>query len=385
MVEDLLRAYNQRFPEISRLVALGESAGGRTIWALKVSDNPDRDELEPSILLDGAHHANELLTTEYIIDAVQALLESYAEDPVIRSYVDTFEIWLVPLVNPDGRQAHMELTAEAGRKNHRDINVDGFVEAWEGVDVNRNYPFHWGTLGEVGSRSWERKYTFRGPDPGSEREAQAMMALARRERFVASISYHTNGTKLLPPYATFGLEIPENDECIAVAEWMANVLPVQPSGRRYAIGRRLYPVDGVWKDWQRAELGTLAMVIEGPLSNPKNPERRRRSVEATRATWRALLDRYLAGPVLRGVVLDAEGHPLEAEVRVTEVLPRNGERWTSRPRDGFFARYLPTPGVYNLVVDAPGYVAVRRRVDLQETPAAHLELRLEPLDAASAR
>ncbi len=380
MVEALLKAFHRRFPALTHLEALGQTAAGQTLWALKISDNASRSEPEPAVMLNAAHHGDELLPTEYILDAAQVLLEGYDSRAEVRRWVDNLEIWLVPLVNPSGRDVFMKRSVLGGRKNARDLDGDGVIAAREGVDVNRNYPFRWASLGEVGSRgAWPEHSQYRGEAAASEPETQAMMKLARREHFVASISYHTNGTTVMPPYASAGVENPVLDEAWEVAEAVAAAAPRQFSRRRFKVRRRLYPVDGVEKDWLRFEFGTVALVIEGNGNNPKDSQRRKRSVALNRPTWQALFDRLLNGPAIWGVVRDPTGRPLVAEVEIEEIGLRNGERWMSRGRDGLYARFLPDSGGYHLLVTADGYEPQRRAVRILGAEKLDIVMRPEPV------
>jgi hypothetical protein len=65
-------------------------------------------------------------------------------------------------------------------------------------------------------------------------------------------------------------------------------------------------------------------------------------------------------------VRDAEGKPLEAEVHVEQVARHSGERWTSRPRDGRFDRFVPGPGAYRLHVRKDGYESLVRDVSVKK-------------------
>lgn len=365
MVEALLRAYADRFPHLCRLVELGRSTAGRPLLALKISDHPDRTEPEPPVLLNGAHHGDELLSIEFALDAVQGLLEGYGSDPEVKAWVDGLEIWVVPVVNPDGVQHFFDVSGWNGRKKPCDTDGDRAVHPDEGVDLNRNYPFRWQGLGELGSRSSQRSTWYRGPRPGSEPETQAMMQLADAEHFAAALSFHTLSTVILAPYTIDGVENPQPNEAWRLAERLAQAAPRQPNGRRYHVARKIYSVDGVDQDWHRFAHGTAALLLEGPYHNPPDGKRLA-SVQATRPTWRALLDAVLRGPAVSGVVRDAAGQPVVAEVVVVEQAPRQGERWTTRCRDGRFTRLLAGPGPWTLRVTAPGQPPVETTVQVAE-------------------
>ena len=355
MVEALLEGYAARYPEICRVVELGRTHQGRAILALRITDAPGSDEGEPAVLLIGAHHGGELLAIEYALDSVQRLLEGYEEDPGVRRWVDSLDIWCVPLVNPDGNWTFLRQSQWTQRKNGRDLDGDGRLDAWDGVDLNRNYPFRWGQLGERGSRSLPRSRYYRGPEPGSEPEVQAVIALADRYRFVAAISWHTAATVVLSPYTIDGVANPKPDVARAVCEPIVAGMPKQPNGRRMKVKRKIYSVDGTDQDWHYHRHGTLAFLVEGSHHNPLNLSLARRSVEAVRPFTTGLLDRVVEGPALTARITDPGGEPLEAEVIVDGVLLSEGESWRSRPHDGRADRLLPAAGSYTVRARAGGY------------------------------
>jgi len=382
LVEGLLAAYHARFPELTRLVEVGRSTGGRALTAIVVSDHAARHEPdEPVVFLNGSHHGNELLPIELVLDALQLLLERY-DEPEVRRLVDGLEIWLVPLVNPDGNEAFWQRSSLAGRKNARDTDGNGRFDPTDGVDLNRNYPFAWGALGEVGSRSFARAEYHRGPFPASEPETRALMRLVDALHPAASISYHTVSNVILVPYTTDGPQNPEPNEAWVIAEAIARVLPVQPTGRRMGVAKKIYAVDGVDQDHFRAAHGTVALLVEGAYHNPLGAELRRRTIATTRGTWLELLGRVVDGPAIAGHVRDEGGRPIAAEVIVSELAPKNGERWTSRCRDGRFDRLLPSEGAWTIEARAPGYRPWSRVVRVDGRPVT-IDVRLAREDGAA--
>jgi hypothetical protein len=367
LVEATLRDRAQRYPDITRLVPLGQSHQGRTIWALLISDHAGSAvhdaEHEPALLLDGGYHGGELMAVEQVIDAIDTLLLGHRKDAGIRALVNGLAIWCVPLVNVDGNMRFVHDDKDHDRKNARDVDGDGMLARDEGVDLYRNFPLGFGHNGEVGSRSRPSQSRYRGPAGGSEPEVQAMMALAEQQRFVASIDFHTSATLLLSPYTDPLLVNPDGDEAWPLAQALVAQLPSQPSGRRYEVRRNLYPVDGTAQDWLRHQHGTVAFLIEGPLHNPLPSVRgRQRVVEATRPSWRWLAERVLRGPGVSGRVVDDAGAPVAATVTLSNQGLRQGERWTARPRDGLYHRLVAAPGPLTVRFEAEGYAPVERRV-----------------------
>lgn len=362
MVADILHGYAALYPEWCRVVELGRSGQGRPIWALRISDNPDQDESEPMVLLNGSHHGNELLSVDYALDAVRMLLE----EPTSQSWRTELDIWVVPLVNPDGNHMFTQVSRNGGRKNMRDTNQNGILEPWDGVDLNRNYPFRWGALGEVGSKSWRNSGQFRGPSPGSEVETQAMMRLAQAHHPVAVLSWHTNATVILSPYTIDRVENPDPDAAWDVAEAMAAAGGQQPNGRPYRVRRKLYSVDGVDQDWHRFAHGSTAYIIEGSHRRPQDPDIRQASIDGVRPLLTTLLDRILHGPTLSVVVLDEDGQPLQATISIDTVQLNAEEQWSTRSRDGRFDHLLPAFGRYTIRVQHPRYAPTSVTVEITE-------------------
>ena len=329
-VERIVRDLHARHPEVTSLVELGRTRKERPILALRIAGpGPDPPERRPSVLLNAGHHGKELLSIEFALDALTSLLDRGTHSAQAARWLAGLAIWVVPLVNPDGNMAYVHRAARHGRKNG------------EGVDLNRNYPFRWGALGERGSRSVKTSPWYRGPAPASEPETQAMMRLADQERFVASLSFHTNGTLILTPYTIDGVDNPEPDEALPLAQELAAAAGMQSIGRPYKVKRKMYSVDGTDQDWLRAAHGTVAFIVEGPHHNPTDPAVIAADLQGVRPIWMGLLDRVLTGPAARGRVRSAQGAETAAIVSLPGTRLRAGERWPSRCRDGLYVRLLP--------------------------------------------
>ena len=92
------------YPNLVRLFGdKGETFEGRTIWVLKISDNPEQDEIEePDVLIIGAHHGDEWIGNEQAFHIIHFLIDNYGSDPRATWLVDNREFWFVPMANPDG-------------------------------------------------------------------------------------------------------------------------------------------------------------------------------------------------------------------------------------------------------------------------------------------
>ena len=232
---------------ISQKWSIGQTVEGRDLWAFRVSDNPDIDENEPEILLDAMHHAREIMSSEFTIMFAEYLAQNYGSDPEITWLVDNRELYIVPVVNPDG-SVYNETNSPSGggmwRKNRRN-NGDGTF----GVDPNRNYPYMWG-FDDSGSSPDPSSEVYRGPSAGSELEIQAMMSFINSREFRTHDTIHTYSNLTLIPWGYTSSATPDGGIFNHMAAEMVKYngyLPGQPFD---AIN---YSVNGGTFDWAYGE------------------------------------------------------------------------------------------------------------------------------------
>lgn len=130
-----------------RTAVIGRSVEGRPIRAVQVGNahSPTR------VLVVGCIHG-----TECAALPVVAALERTSP---------RFDLWLVPNVNPDGFAAGTRQNAH-------------------GVDLNRNFPSEWRSIGRRGTPQYS------GPHPLSEPETRTVVRLIRQVRPKITIWYH---------------------------------------------------------------------------------------------------------------------------------------------------------------------------------------------------
>src|SRR5580765_5108452 len=101
MVTDI-HAVETAHPDIVHVFSIGKSYQGRDIWAAKISDNVATDENEPEVLFDALHHAREHFTVEQALYLLHLLADNYGKDSTITNLVNTREVYIIFMVNPDG-------------------------------------------------------------------------------------------------------------------------------------------------------------------------------------------------------------------------------------------------------------------------------------------
>ncbi len=244
---------------VAQTYIIGGTHEGRDIWAVKISDNPSEDENEPGALFLGCHHAREWISVEVPLYIAQYLTDNYDIDQDIRRLVDNCEIWIVPVVNPDGYE-YSRTSDRLWRKNRRDNGNGSF-----GVDLNRNYGYMWGRTGSSGNTSNE---TYRGPSAFSEPESQAVRDLVLAYDFRVLMSYHSFGQQTFMPWGytwepcpdalpmstmSFGMrEIIKETTGTIYVDWVDAPAPYLPG----------YLVSGDTGDWSYGELGIYSFGIE---------------------------------------------------------------------------------------------------------------------------
>ncbi|MDP6528420.1 MAG: M14 family zinc carboxypeptidase [Gemmatimonadota bacterium] len=180
-----LNAMASAYPSLASHSVIGvPSHEGRDIHALKISDNVAVDENEPEVLYMATYHARELITVEIALALADSLLMNYGTDPRLTDWVNTREIWILPMVNPDGH-VYVENVDSNWRKNRRNNGWGSF-----GVDLNRNHAWEWGA-DDIGSSSYSGSEVYRGPSAVSEPEIQTVQSFVDSRQFVFCLSFHS--------------------------------------------------------------------------------------------------------------------------------------------------------------------------------------------------
>jgi carboxypeptidase T len=255
-LEQDLRQLAETRPEIAELREIGRSVENRPIWALRIGE---RKGSLGRVLFMGCHHAREWIAVEVPFRLAQELVEQ-ADDPKIAGWLSVGEIWVAPMVNPDGHE-HCRTGERLWRKNRR-RNPDGSI----GVDPNRNYGYMWGTLNVPTSSHVPSDETYVGPRAFSEPETRAVRDLVAREMFRGVITYHSYSQLILYPWGyTDKLVTDPHDRegMIGLANEMRDLMK-GVHGVVYTAQQSsaLYPTAGDTTDWTYGEYGIPSFTIE---------------------------------------------------------------------------------------------------------------------------
>ena len=248
--------------------SVGTSSQGRDLLAIKIGKGSGT-----KVLFTGCHHAREWIALEMVYLVAEYLVRTYSDSPStdqdkrIKWLLDNREVWLVPLVNPDGHKWSMLMERDwrAGRGLHDlpagDLHpprLDGGTPrhvtypagVYSGVDFNRNYgtadwgkeTFRSGSTGATTSadpRDGGANSVWCGPSAASEPEVTAIQSLMGAQSFRAAIAYHSFSQLLL--YPSDG----EKDAFLQfVGKGMNTLINEKSNPYTYEASDALYPTTG---------------------------------------------------------------------------------------------------------------------------------------------
>ncbi|MCK9219375.1 MAG: carboxypeptidase regulatory-like domain-containing protein [Bacteroidales bacterium] len=303
------------FPTICKKVIWGTSMGGRQLAALKISDNVNTDEPEPEIMFDGGIHGDEVGGAQNIILFARDLCTGYGNDQTITDLINSREIWLYLMVNPDGR-------VSMSRYNN---NM---------VDCNRDAGYMWN--GEGNSTG-----------AFSQVETKALRNCIFDNQFVVYTNYHSGTVTLSFPWsyrsnqARDYVHINQIASAYAATSGYTNL----QYGQGYNI---MYAINGSTKDTQYGSLGNVGWSIE--ISTDKQPPSSQ-IMTFYNDNKPAMLEIIKeCGWGVSGIVTDSlTGEPVRATIWVNNYFPVYTD-----PEVGDYHKFV-VPGTYSLKVTANGY------------------------------
>lgn len=253
--QDMRQLANSQ-PDIVELREIGRSVENRPIWALRIGE---RRGSTRKVCFLGCHHAREWVAVEVPYRLAEYLVQHASQNPV-RQWLSQGEIWVAPMVNPDGHE-HTRTENRLWRKNRR-RNPDGSV----GVDPNRNYGYMWGTLNVNTSSHVPSDDTYVGPHAFSEPETRAVRDLIARELFRGILTYHSYSQLILYPWGYTSRPVinpVDRDNILTLAERMQKLIR-DVHGTTYTAQQssQLYPTAGDTTDWTYGEYQIPSFTIE---------------------------------------------------------------------------------------------------------------------------
>jgi hypothetical protein len=182
---DMMNQFEYNHPSICKVVTIGTTVQNRQLLAVKISDNVNTDETEPEVWYASSIHGDEVIGYVTTLRLIDSLLASYGTDPRITNMINSMEIYITPLSNPDGTYHGGDATVTGATRGNANS-----------VDMNRN---------------------FRDPADGDhpdgnawQPETIAMMNFMTAHHFVISANFHGGAEVVNYPWDTWSRLHPDD-------------------------------------------------------------------------------------------------------------------------------------------------------------------------------
>jgi PKD repeat protein len=332
---DMMQQYADDYPGLCQCFSIGQTVNGRELMMLRISDNVAERESEPQFLYTGTIHGDELAGYILLLRLADHLLSGYGQDAAITQLIDSTEIWINPLANPDGTFYGGDHTVNGSRRYNGNS-----------VDLNRNYPDP-----EDGQH----------PDGNAwQPETIAFMQLASEQNFVMSANTHGGAEVINYPWDTWARLAADDTWWRYVSrQYVDTVHLYSPASyldgfdNGITNGYQWYSISGGRQDYMNYFHHCREVTME--LSNVK-----KLATQALENHWqwnyRSLLNYYgQCRYGIAGTVTDATtGEPLKAQIFIDG--HDIDQSWVfADSRTGFYQRLL-APGTYDLTFSTQGYV-----------------------------
>jgi hypothetical protein len=356
---DYMLGFASTHPDICKLDTVGFSMQGRLILALRISGNISQEEQEPQFLYTSSIHGDE--TTGYILmlHLIDYLLNNYGVDPTVTDLVNTTEIFINPLANPDGTY-HGGNNSVSGAQRYNANNID----------LNRNFPDP-----KVGEH----------PDGNAwQVETEAWMAYAGNHHFTMSANFHGGSEVFNYPWDTWVKLNADDDWWQFVGrEWADTVHQYGPTGyftdedNGVTNGNAWYEINGGRQDYMNYWHHCREVTLE--ISNTKMLP-----VDQLIPFWNYNYHSFLnyikqSRYGFSGTVTDTvTDKPIAAKVFIYGHDKDNSEVY-SRSSTGYFTRPIDE-GSYDVTFSAPGYFTKTiKNVNVSKRATTNMDVQLKSL------
>ncbi|MDA3837564.1 MAG: DUF2817 domain-containing protein [Candidatus Delongbacteria bacterium] len=328
-IGDSMLTWEIRYPDICKRIQIGTSVQGRPLWVLKITDSLDIEEAEPEVKFISTMHGDEVTGMEMEMYMIEDILYGYqAGNDTMQFIVNNTELYMMPLMNPDGMANNTRYNANY-------------------IDLNRNFPE--GTFYDADS-----------VNASTIPENDAMINWTKAHNFILSTNYHGGAEVANYVYdKDFGVAggsyatSPDDAHAFWLASGYASrnsrLLSSSLGVDGVINGSDWYTIDGGMQDWNYRYHNDMDMTLE--ISGVKWPD-----FSLMAMHWqenRNAMFWYLsaAHKGIYGVVTDSvSGVPVDATVEIAGI----DKIYYTDPDKGDYYRIL-RPGTYSMTFSCPGF------------------------------
>ncbi|XP_047136299.1 carboxypeptidase B isoform X1 [Hydra vulgaris] len=233
-----------------KMEKIGMSYDGRFIHAITVFHNSSL--IKPKIVINCGVHAREWLAISSCKYVLRKLVFNQNYDADISKLLKNYDVTIIPILNPDGYIYSKRYRMwRKSRSKTTDQNCNG-------VDINRNFGYRWGSGGSSSDVCAE---TYCGTHPFSEIESLSLARFLYKNRrsLKAYIDVHTFGQMWITPWG-FTHSISKDYKTQENAMKRIQLAIKINNNVTYQIGRSsdiMYQTSGDALDWVYGRLGIV--------------------------------------------------------------------------------------------------------------------------------
>ncbi|GGJ87237.1 hypothetical protein GCM10010123_16020 [Pilimelia anulata] len=263
-------------PDLAKLYNIGKSYTGKydlqvlCITKIGAGDCEQRtDAKKPRFFLMTQTHAREIAAGEMSYKLIDKLTGSYGTDAEVTALLDSTEVWVISVHNPDGLDVVAQGSRPSMQRKNRNPTGGNCTGVSVGVDLNRNNGSNWGGAGTSKDPCND---TYLGPRANSEVENQALQGIwqkifkkqrdgngpAPATATGYMLSIHTVAGMNLIPWQYANTPTPNDRPLKAIGAQMKSYNGYQ-TGQAPQI---LYAASGGHDDWVYDKLGVASATIE---------------------------------------------------------------------------------------------------------------------------
>ena len=242
---------------VATLIDLGDSYENRAIKGLKFSTGGTD---KPAVFFNGCQHAREWVTVMATTYFADQLAQQYISDSFTESLLDLVDVYIIPIVNPDG-YVYTHTTDRYWRKNRQPNTNSSCV----GTDLNRNWEADWNG-GESTSTS-ECSDIYVGSGAFSATEATVLKNYMESiPNLKGHLDIHSYSALVLGPWGYTNTESPDHAEIVSLGNAMNDAI-TNTNNYPFTFGvgdadGAIYLASGTMPDWSYDELGALGYTFE---------------------------------------------------------------------------------------------------------------------------
>ncbi|KAH9529095.1 hypothetical protein DERF_003002 [Dermatophagoides farinae] len=244
-IENLMNDLQNKYPNLVAKINFGKSFEGRELNLMRIG--AISDDKKPVVFIEGGIHAREWISPAFVTHFANRLLTGYEnQDADIKKLMETFDFYIVPLLNPDGYE-YTHTKYRLWRKTRSIQKSSSCI----GADPNRNFGYEWGGEGTSNNPCSE---IYTGTKAFSEPEVKAETDYIMKHlegRALVYVAVHSYGQYLLYPWGYTDKQTPDNDRLDGMAKLATDAMAKRYQSK-YIYGMSttvLYAAAGAGDDW----------------------------------------------------------------------------------------------------------------------------------------